>query len=123
VKNSTRDQLPAEPCAIRTPNDYDLGVLVSLAAADRRLSLFKRRVQEFVRPMDIGKRSSSSLARLEKHGLVFSRPRGLKYSAMLYPSRVSREYKITAAGLAAAQNYDSRINARLTYSHIEEETK
>ena len=120
MKNSTRDQLLAEPCAIRTPNDHDLGVLVSLAAAVRRLSLFNRRGREFVRPMDVGKSTSASLARLEKHGLALSRPRALKYSESLYSSRVTLEYKITEAGLAAAKNYERRINTSLTYSHIEE---
>jgi hypothetical protein len=121
VGNSTRTQSPTEPCAIRTPNDQDLGVLVSLAAADRRFSIGRGR--EFVRPMDIGKSTSASLARLEKHSLVFSRPRGLKYSAMLHPSRVTREYKITEAGLATAKIFDSRVNASITCSHIEKETK
>ena len=123
MKNSKRDQLLAEPCEIRTPNDHDLGVLVSLAAAARRLSMFNRRGREFVRPMDVGKSTSASLARLEKHGLALSRPRALKYSESLYSSRVTLEYKITEAGLVAAQNYDSSVNSTLTYSHIEKETK
>ena len=119
MKNSTRNQLLAEPCAIRTPNDQDLSVLVSLAAAARRFSI--GRGKDFVRPMDVGKSTSASLARLEKHGLALSRPRALKYSENLYSSRVTLEYKITEAGLVAAQNYDRRLNASLTYSPIEED--
>jgi hypothetical protein len=125
VKNSTRGHSLAEPCEIRTPNDHDLGVLVSLAAAARRFGIGRGR--EFVRPMDIGgsarRHISASLARLEKYDFVLSRPRALKYSAILYSSRVTLEYKITAAGLAAAQNFDSRVNSSLTCSHIEKETK
>jgi hypothetical protein len=125
VKNSKRDQLLAEPCAMRTPNDHDLGVLVSLAAAARRFGIGRGR--EFVRPMDIGgsarRHISASLARLEKYHFVLSRPRALKYSAILYPSRVTLEYKITEAGLVAAQNFDSRVNASITCSHIEKDYK
>ena len=119
MKNSTRDQSLAEPSALRTPNDHDLGVLVSLASAARRFSIGRGR--EFVRPMDVGKSTSASLARLEKHGLALSRPRALKYSESLYSSRVTLAYKITEAGLAAAQNYESRINTSLTYSPIEKD--
>jgi hypothetical protein len=113
---TTDNQPPAKPCIARVPSDEDLGVLVALAEAARRFRIGRER--EFVRPMDVAKGSSKSLERLEKLGLAVCRPRDLKYSAVLHPSRVHREYKITEAGLAAARDYDSRINSSLTCSHV-----
>jgi hypothetical protein len=122
--HAIRAQSRPELCETRTPSDHDFGVLLALADAARRFSM--RRGREFVRPMDIGgnarRNVSAALARLEKLALVVSRPRDLAYSVP-HPSRIHREYKITDAGFAAAQDFDSRINSSLTCRHTEKEAE